>query len=133
MLNEIKFDDQRVIGMEFDGGITLQEIETFCDKIESMLEKEQKLRVYAEVKNFGMMEPKAWFKNIPKKIQHFSDFEMEAIVSDKYLLEILAKMSDKLFPSIKVKHFSFEEVDKAKAWITGTTNKTREILYDSKN
>ncbi|HIE65391.1 MAG: STAS/SEC14 domain-containing protein [Nitrospira sp.] len=122
MLKEIIFDDRRIIGMEFDGGITLQEIETFWDKIESMLEKEQKLRVYVEVKNFGVMEPKAWFKNIPKKIQHFSDFEMEAIVSDKYWLEILTKMSDKLFPSIKVKHFSFEEIDNAKAWITGTTD-----------
>ncbi len=117
MLHEIKFEDRRIVGMVFDGGITLREIETFWDKIESMLEKEKKLRVYAEIKNFGMMEPKAWFKNIPKKIQHFSDFEMEAIVSDKHWLEILAKVSDKVFPSIKVKHFSFEDVDKAKAWI----------------
>jgi hypothetical protein len=119
MLKEIKFDDQRIVGMIFDGGITLEEIERFWTKIEGMLEKEKRLRVYAEVRNFGMMEPKAWFKNIPKKIQHFSDFEMEAIVSDKPWLELLAKVSDRLFPSIKVKHFSFDEVDKAKAWIQG--------------
>lgn len=117
MLSEIKFEDQRVVGMILDGGITLLEIEKFWTRIELMLEKEKRLRVYAEIKNFGMMEPKAWFKNIPKKIQHFSDFEMEAIVSDKHWLEILAKVSDRLFPSIKVKHFNFKEVDKAKAWI----------------
>lgn len=103
--------------MELDGGITRQEIEKVWDKIETMLQKEKKLRVYVEVKNFGMMEPKAWFKNIPKKIQHFSDFEREAIVSDKHWLETLAKVSDKLFPSIKVRHFGFEELDQAKAWI----------------
>lgn len=117
MLSEITFEDQRIVGMALDGGITQQEIEKVWDKIEMMLEKENKLRAYVEVKNFGMMDLKAWFKNIPKKIQHFSDFEMEAIVSDKHWLATLAKGCDKLFPSIKVKHFSFEEVDKAKAWI----------------
>ncbi|MBE9167225.1 STAS/SEC14 domain-containing protein [Pleurocapsales cyanobacterium LEGE 06147] len=40
------------------------------------------------------------------------------MVSEKGWLEKLASVSDKLFPSIEVKHFLFTEKEKALDWVT---------------
>jgi hypothetical protein len=44
-------------------------------------------------------------------------FEKEAIVSDKQWLETMIKLSDKLFPSVEVRYFSFENKADALAWV----------------
>jgi hypothetical protein len=45
------------------------------------------------------------------------DFEKEAIVSDRRWLEGLAALGNSLFSSIEVKHFTFDDRDKALEWI----------------
>lgn len=60
------------------------------------------------------------FENLKVKSQLFRQlekFEKEAIVSDKRWIETLVKISDKLFPSVEVRYFTFDEQADALAWV----------------
>ena len=85
--------------------------------IENRLEKEEKLRIYAEVSNWSGMSLEAFIKDIKFSLQHFKDFEKEAIVSERGWLKSLAAVGNTLFSSIEVKHFTFAEKDQALEWI----------------
>lgn len=113
----IPFHDDRVVGIRLDGSISRKEIDEIWALVEEKLQRNKKLRIYVEYVRFRGIEFKALLKNIPKKIQHFSDFEREAVVSDKAWLARFIHVGDRVFPSIEVRHFSFDESEKAMYWI----------------
>jgi len=117
MVEIIPFNDDRVVGMRLEGGISKTEVDKIWDLVEDKLKRHKKLRIYVEYLNFDGIEFKALLKNIPKKIQHFSDFEREAVVSDKRWLAKFIAVGDKFFPSIEVRHFTFDASEKARYWI----------------
>ncbi len=117
MITMIPFDDDRVIGMRLDGGISKADVDEIWGVVENKLKRHKKLRVYVEYLHFKGIAFKALLKNIPKKIQHFSDFEREAVVSDQQWLAKCVKVGDKFFPSIEVRHFTFDTSEKAMYWI----------------
>ena len=117
MLEIIPFEDSRVIAMKLDGGISTKEIEQTWKLIEDRLKIHEKLRAYVEYHNFSGMDFQGLLINIPKKFEHFTDFEREAVVSDKQWLSNVVKVGDRFFPSIEVRHFSFEDLEEAKQWI----------------
>ena len=55
----------------------------------------------------------AFIKDLKFSLQHFQDFEKEAIVSDTKWLKSLAAITDTLFSSIKVRYFSLSDKDQA--------------------
>ena len=66
------------------------------------------------------------------KIEFFGElekFEKEAVVSDKSWMETVVKISDKIFPSVDVKHFSFDEKDDALVWRGSHIGKTIEQFW----
>ena len=74
----------------------------------------------SKVEKLGGMSLETFFENLKAKIEFLGElekFEREAVVSDKSWVETLVKISDKLFPSVDVKHFSFDEKNDALAWI----------------
>ena len=48
---------------------------------------------------------------------HLRNFEKKAVVSEKGWVEKLIDIGDKLFPSIEVRHFSFDQKDEAIKWV----------------
>ncbi len=117
MLEIIPFQDTRVIAMKLDGGISTAEIEQTWELIEELRKIHEKLRVYVEYHNFSGIDFQGLLINIPKKFEHFTDFEREAVVSDQQWLSTSIKVGDRFFPSIEVKHFGFEEIQQAQQWI----------------
>ncbi|MGL5078436.1 MAG: STAS/SEC14 domain-containing protein [Waterburya sp.] len=113
----ISHKPDRIIGLSIDGWIDSEDIERVIELIESKLKQGGKLRVYAEVKNWSGMSLEAWIKDLKFSWQHLQDFEKEAIVSDRLWLEGLAALGNSLFSSIEVKHFTFDDRDKALEWI----------------
>ncbi len=71
-----------------------------------------------EVNNWSRMSLGTFIKDLKFSLQHIKDFEKETIVSDRKWLEGLAAVSNTLFSSIEVKHFTFEEIDKALEWVS---------------
>ena len=106
-----------IIGVEIDGWIDAEDIDRVTELIEIRLNRGDKLRIYAEVKNWSGMSLGAFIKDLKFSLQHLKDFEKEAIVSDRKWLEALAALSNTLFSGIEVKHFTFDEVDKALEWV----------------
>ncbi len=108
----------KIVGLNIDGKIEAEDIDLVVKSIEHRLEKEEKLRIYAEVNNWAGMSLPAFIKDITFALKHFQDFEKEAIVSDRQWLESLANVGNTLFSSIEVKHFTFADKEKALEWIS---------------
>lgn len=118
MIKLIPHKPDRIIGLIIDGKIEVEDIDRVVKSIEHRLEKEEKLRIYAEVNNWAGMSLEAFVKDFKFSLQHFQDFEKEAIVSDRRWLESLAGVGNKLFSSIEVKHFTFADKEQALEWIS---------------
>ncbi|WP_036477850.1 STAS/SEC14 domain-containing protein [Myxosarcina sp. GI1] len=107
-----------IIGINIDGKIEVEDIDRVIELIEKQLQRRGKLRVYAEVENWTGMSLEAFIKDLKFSLQHFKDFEKEAIVSDRQWLKNLAAVGNSLFSGIEVKHFTFADRDKALKWIS---------------
>ena len=107
----------KIVGLDIDGRIEAEDIDRVVQSIENRLKQGKKLRIYAEIKNWSGMSLEAFVKDLRFSLQHFKDFEKEAIVSDRHWLENLAAVGNTLFSGIEVKHFSFKERDEALEWI----------------
>lgn len=118
MLNFIDFEDSNVVGLTIDGKITDEELDAVVSRFEKKFESYEKVRLYAEMKNFGGMEIKAFFKDLKFGLTNFSRFEREAVVTDAEWAQQFATISDPLVPTVDVKAFSYAEKEEAKAWIT---------------
>jgi len=117
MIEIIPLEEGNIVGLRLNGRIEDGEFDEVTKKIEEMLKKHKKLRVYAEVEEIGGMSVNTLMKDIHFKLKHWRDFEKEAIVSDKSWLEAWIGIADKLFPHIEVKHFSTDGKEKAKEWL----------------
>ncbi|MDJ0625037.1 MAG: STAS/SEC14 domain-containing protein [Candidatus Caenarcaniphilales bacterium] len=108
-----------VLGFKMDGSISPQEFDEIVKKVDKkVIDAEgRKLRVYAEIVELGMIPPEKFIDNIKFKFKHFKDFEKEAVVSDKKWLNTFISVTEKFFPSIEAKTFSFEEKDEALKWV----------------
>ncbi|MGV2829363.1 STAS/SEC14 domain-containing protein [Myxosarcina sp. GI1(2024)] len=109
----------KIIGLNIDGRIEAEDIDRVIESIENSLklERKEKLKIYAEVSNWSGMSLEALIKDLKFSLQHFQDFDKEAIVSEGGWLEYLAIFGNLLFSSIEVKHFTFADRDKALEWI----------------
>ena len=119
MLTFIDFGEMNIVGIRIDGKITDQEFDQVIEQFEQKFKQYEKVRLYAEMENFGGMEVKAFFKDLKFGLTNFTKFEREAVVTDKKWAQQFATISDPLVPTVEVKAFSYAEKEEAKKWITG--------------
>ena len=105
---------KNVIGFRITEKIETEDLNKIVELIEEKLKQQDKLRIYAEVEDWTGMSLAAFVKDLKFSLQHFRDFEKEAIVSNSKWLKNLANITNSLFSSIEVKHFDSE--DKELAW-----------------
>ncbi len=108
----------RIVGLNIDGKIEASDLDRVVKSVENRLKQGEKLRIYAEVSNWSGMSVEAFIQDLKFSWQHLQDFEKEAIVSDHLWLKTLAAVGNTLFSGIEVKHFTFDERDKALEWIS---------------
>ena len=119
MLEAIPFEEGNIIGFRLKGKIEDNEFDEIVSIMEQRLKEHKKLRVYAEIEEFKGMSVNTFMKDIHYSLKHWRDFDKEAVVSDKGWLKTWVEIAGSLFPGIEVKHFSFEEKEKAKEWVRG--------------
>jgi hypothetical protein len=120
MIETIRFDEPNVVGLRLDGKIDNDSYDRTIAEIQNALDNNDKIRIYAEVVKFGGISVEKFFENFKVKFGFFKEldkFEKEAIVSDKQWIEGLVKAGDKLFPSVEVRYFSFDDKEDALAWV----------------
>ncbi len=98
MLNFIDFGSTNIVGIEIDGKITEGEFDTIINRFDEKLKDHEKVRLYAEMKNFGGMELKAFLKDLKFGLKNFSKFEREAVVTDAKWAQQFANIFDPLNP-----------------------------------
>ena len=106
-----------IIGLEIDGWIDAEDIQHVIELIEQRIDTKEKLKIYAEVNNWSGMSLEAFIKDLRFGLQHLNDFDKEAIVSDSRWLQGLAAVGNTLFSGLEIKHFTFDEQEKALEWI----------------
>lgn len=104
---------ENVIGFRIKEKIEAEDMNTMVELIEEKLKQEDKLRIYAEVDHWSGISVAAFVEDLKLSLNHFRDFEKEAIVSDSKWIKNLATISNSLFSSIEVKHFDIEDKDQA--------------------
>lgn len=119
MLEIIPFEEGNIIGFRLSGKMEDDEFDEIVVRMGGMLKEHKKLRVYAEVEEFKGMSVNTFMKDIHYSLKHWRDIEKEAVVSDKGWLKAWVGFAGSLVPGIEVKHFSFEEIEKAKEWVRG--------------
>jgi hypothetical protein len=117
MLEILSLDADNVIGCVIDGKINAEDIEKISKEIDDKLKTHKKLRVYVEVKNLGGISLDAFFEDLKLGFRHFKNFDKKAVVTDKGWMMKVAPIVDKIFSSIEVKCFSFEDKDEAVKWV----------------
>lgn len=60
----------------------------------------------------------AFVEDLKFGLKHFEHFDRKAVVSDKRWHAAIARVVDKLVPTVLVRHFSPSEVAEAKAWVS---------------
>lgn len=118
MLKIINFENEKVIGMSIDGKIETEDIELVSRMCEKKFEHNEKLSIYVEVESFKGFSLDAFFKDLKFAFRNFGKFDKKAVVTDKAWMKKLGEVSDKLFSSIEVRCFSFDDKDKAVEWVS---------------
>lgn len=117
MLTLIPFDDTRVIGVRISGKITRPEFDSMVEKLEAVLAKHDKVRVYVELESFGGVAMDTLLEDLKFGICHWNDVERKVVVSDADWVRRLGGLSSRLFSNIQVQVFERDQIDQAKVWI----------------
>lgn len=117
MIEMIPTEADNIIGFRFSGKFEADDFEMVTDLMEKRFKDHEKLRVYAEVESFKGMSLMAFLKDLAFSLKHFRDFEKEAVVSDNEWIGKLARIGDRILPTIEVKHFISEEKEEALEWL----------------
>ncbi len=117
MVEMIPTDADNIIGFRFSGKFEDEDFEMVTELMEKRLEDHDKLRVYAEVESFKGIALMALLRDIAFSLKHFRDFEKEAVISDNEWIGKLARMGDKIIPTIEVRHFPLKEKEEALEWL----------------
>jgi len=118
MLNIIDFENKKVIGMSIDGKIETGDIELVAGLCEEKFKNNEKLSIYVEMESFDGISLAAFFKDLKFGLKNSGKFDKKAVVTDKAWIQKLGNFSDKLFGSIEIKCFSYEEKDEAHIWVS---------------
>jgi hypothetical protein len=118
MIEILAMGGDKVIGIRIKGRVESADFETVTGVIEEKFGGQDRVRIYVEIEDFGGMSLPVFLKDLRFSLKHYKQFEREAVVSDKAWLKTFVTVTDKLFPSIEAKHFSFADKEKALSWIT---------------
>lgn len=118
MIEILDFENERVIGIVMKEKIETNDIEQVSKLVEEKLEKFDKLSVYVEVESFEGISIEAFFKDLKLGIKNFGRFDKKAVVTDKTWMKKIGEVSDKLFSSIEIKCFPFDQKEEAVKWVS---------------
>jgi hypothetical protein len=118
MIKVISINTDQVVAVQINGTIHKADIEAIEQAFADKFGRFDKVSIYVEVIALGGITLNALVEDLKFAFSKFSRFEKKAVVSEHQWMGPLAEIGDRLFPSIQVKHFSFDEKDAAMEWIS---------------
>ncbi len=122
MLEIINTFDPNIIGFRFDGGIDKADIDRFYDALESKMQGDRKVLVYAEVKSISLVGI-TWeaIKQETRRIWNhpsiIANLAKVAVVTDLDWVKTEFAFECALLPTLEGESFSYGEEDKAFEWL----------------
>ena len=117
MIELLSIPADHVIGVRIAGKLEKADIDKTAKAIEAKLTVHDKVNIYAEITSFEGITLDALVADMKFVFPHLRDFAKKAVVSEKHWIEKLVAIGDKLFPSVEVRHFSFDQKEEALKWV----------------
>ena len=122
MIEVINMFDNGIVGFRFDGGIDREDMERFYDALESKMENDKKVMVYAEVKSLslGDITWEAIKEETRRILNHpaiLPNLAKAVVVTNLPWVKTEFALECALLPTLEGTSFSFGEEDKAMAWL----------------
>ena len=107
------------VGVQAKGQITRDDYENvLIPQVESAIKRHGKARLYYQIgPEFTGIDPGAAFQDFKVGMEHFSQWERVAVVTDVDWIRHSVRAFGFLMP-IKMETFSIAEADKAREWIS---------------
>ena len=122
MIEVINTFDNDIVGFRFDGGINKADIERFYDTLESKMQNNEKVKIYAEVKSLSLGDI-SWdaIKEETRRLFNrpgiLANLAKAVVVTDKPWVKSEFAVECALLPTLEGTSFSFGEEDKAIKWL----------------
>jgi hypothetical protein len=123
MIEFIPFDEPSVLGFRISGRIEQDDIALVIEKATQRFadDHDGKIRVYVEVESFTGISLEALFEDLSfglRNLRNYRRFDRKAVVSGVAWYTKLTPFFDRVFKSVQLKHFTPDQKEDAKAWIT---------------
>jgi hypothetical protein len=107
------------VGVQAKGQITRNDYENvLVPEVESAIKRHGKVRLYYQIgPEFTGIDPGAAFQDLKVGMEHFSQWERVAVVTDVDWIRHSVRAFGFLMP-IKMETFSIAEAEKAREWIS---------------
>jgi hypothetical protein len=117
MIELIESGSAKVIAMKIAGKIGKADIEKMIREVEEKFTQNEKLGIYVELESFEGISFEALIQDLAFGLPHIQRFHKKAVVSRKEWMGKIARISDRLFPGMEIRHFPYEEKEEALAWV----------------
>ena len=117
MINMVPMPVDNVIGLRISGKMQKADIDKAAKAIEEKMTVHGKVNIYIEIASFEGISLEALVTDIKFSFPHLLDFEKQAVVSDKHWIEHIVAIGHQLFPSIAIRHFTFDQQNEALKWV----------------
>ena len=105
-----------VVEITVDGFVTETELRDIASRLEAFIKSHGKVRILEVIKDFGGMDPMAFWEDIKFAFTHLNDFSRCAVVTDAQWIEWWSK-AVRPFLNCQVEVFQLADVDKAREWL----------------
>ncbi len=113
----IQATQENLFEIRISGKLTEEDYEEFLPEIEALIEKQGKIRVLVELRDFEGWDAAALWEDIKFDAKHFNDIDRVAMVGEKAWHKGMAWFC-KPFTTGKVRYFEPHEIGEARAWLT---------------
>jgi hypothetical protein len=113
----IMSNDKRLLTIQVRDKLEKRDYELFRDKVESLMQQHDKVRILLELVGFKGWTAGALWEDIKFDVKHFNDIERLAIVGSKKWQKGMAVFC-RPFTTATIRYFDTTEYQLAEAWIS---------------
>ncbi|WP_112663691.1 STAS/SEC14 domain-containing protein [Microvirga flavescens] len=111
-----------VVALRVSGTITGDDIDRATGMVESALDREARIGLYADMMDFTDMTAEAFVKDLRyglSKLGEWGRFHRAAVMTDKEWLRAIVRLESHLIPHVEIRVFGKNEREAALAWASG--------------
>ena len=121
-MHEFLKSPDNVLAIKISGTITGEDLDAIMDRTDEIMDKHDKIHVYAETHDIGGMQLSALPHHMSRAFPLFGklgQFGRVAVVADQAWIRVGSRIESAMLPNISYRVYQPEEREEALAWATG--------------